>query len=217
MARKREPRSLERNPWLSIWVQPRETIREIIETNPKYRLFVLCALYGFPMAMSFAQSFSLGSQFPAWSLIIAGLVICTFLGYIGISISTWLLHITGKWIKGSGTFQTIRTAVAWSNVPNAVTAITWFILLGVFGGRIFYRDFSELTFVGYEAGVVFLIFLVQSIVSIWGFIILLKTLGEVQGFSAWKALLNVAIPFVIVVALAWVLGWAIWGTSSIIK
>jgi uncharacterized membrane protein len=210
-------RKVERNPWLSIWVQPRETIREIVETNPRYRFYVLCALYGFPMAMSFAQSFSLASRFPVWSIVIASLVICTFFGFIGISISTWLLHVTGKWIKGTGTFQTIRAAVAWSNVPNAVTAITWFILLAVFGGKIFYRDFSEMTFVGYQAGVVFLIFLVQSIVSIWGFIILLKTLGEVQGFSAWRALLNVAIPFVIVVALAWLVGWAIWGTSSIIK
>src|SRR5690349_1209616 len=181
MARKMQRGNLTRNPWFSIWIQPRETIREIIETNPKYRLFVLCALYGFPMAMSFAQSFSLGSQFPSWSLVIVGLIICTFLGFIGISISTWLLYVTGKWIKGSGTFQTIRAAVAWSNVPNAVTSITWLILLVVFGGRIFYREFSEMTFVGYEAGVVFFIFLVQSIVSIWGFILLLKTLGEAQG------------------------------------
>jgi hypothetical protein len=210
-------RKSERNPWLSIWVQPRETIREIIDTNPRYRLFVLCALYGFPMSMSFAQSFSLGSQFPTWSIVIAALVVCTFLGYIGISISTWLLHVTGKWIKGTGTYQTIRAAVAGSNVPNAVTALTWFILLGFFGGQIFCRGFSETTFVGYQAGVVFLIFLVQSIVSIWGFIILPKTLGEAQGFSAWRALLNVAIPFVIVVALAWLVGWVIWGTNSIVK
>lgn len=205
------------NPWLSIWVQPRETIREIIDTNPKYQFGILCALYGFPMAMGFAQNLSLCTSFPTWSIVIAALVICTFLGYFGICITTWLLYVTGKWIKGIGTFQTIRTAVAWSNVPNAVTSITWFILLGFFGGQIFCKGFSEMAFVGYQAGVVFLIFLIQSIVSIWGFIILLKTVGEAQGFSAWKALLNVVIPFVIVVALAWLVGWAIWGTNSIIK
>jgi len=46
---------------------------------------------------------------------------------------------------------------------------------------------------------------------------LLKTLGEVQGFSAWKALLNVVIPLVIVVAAIWLVGWIIWGTSAIVK
>lgn len=210
-------KDLRMNPWLSIWVQPRETMREILDTNPKYGFLILCAFYGFPMAMSFAQSFSLSSVVPTWSIVIAALVLCTFLGFVGIYISTWLLYVTGKWIKGTGSFQDIRSAVAWSNVPNVVTSITWLILLGFFGGQVFSKGFSETTFVGYQAGVVFLVFLVQSIVSIWGFIILLKTLGEAQGFSAWRALLNIAIPFVIVVALAWIVGWAIWGTSSIIK
>lgn len=210
-------RKLTRNPWLSIWVQPRETLREIIDTDPKYMLYVLYAFYGFPMALSFAQSFSLCTEFPTWSIVIAAIIVCALLGFLGVAISTWLLMVTGKWIKGKGTYQTIRAAVAWSNVPNAVTSLTWIALLAIFGGQIFCRGFSEKTFIGYQAGVVFLIFLTQSIVSIWGFIILLKTLGEAQGFSAWRALLNVAIPFVIVVALTWLVGWAIWGTSSIIK
>ncbi|HEY2809809.1 MAG TPA: Yip1 family protein [Rhabdochlamydiaceae bacterium] len=210
-------RKVEGNPWLSIWVRPRETIRTIIETNPTYGFFLLCVLYGFPMTMSFAQNMSFGAAFPAWSIFLAGLIISPFLGYVGICVSTWLLKVAGKWIGGEGSFTTIRSAVAWSNVPNAVTLITWFVLFGFFGARIFCRGFSESNFMGYESGVVFLVFLVQSIVSIWGFILLLKTLGEVQGFSAWRALLNVLIPFVIIVALAWLVGWAIWGTNSIIK
>lgn len=210
-------RKVKGNPWLSIWVRPRETIRDIIAVNPKYCLTYLCALYGFPMALNFAQSFSLGSIFPAWAILLAGVIVCSFLGYVALSFFAWLLHVTGRWIGAVGSFQTIRSAVAWSNVPNSVTCLAWLVLLGVFGGQVFCRGFSEMSFVGYQAGVVFLVFLVQSIVSIWGFIILLKALGEVQGFSAWKALLNVIIPFVIVIGLTWLIGWAIWGTNSSIK
>src|SRR5690348_11983702 len=136
-------RKISRNPWLSIWVQPRETIREIIDADPKYKLPILYAFYGFPMAMSFAQSFSLCAQFPTWSIVVAALIVCALLGFIGVAISTWLLFVTGKWIKGKGNYQTIRAAVAWSNVPNAVTSLTWFVLLGIFGGQIFCRGFSE--------------------------------------------------------------------------
>jgi hypothetical protein len=50
---------------------------------------------------------------------------------------------------------------------------------------------------------------------VWGFIILLHTLGEVQGFSAWKALVNVIIPVVIVVGAWLLLGWIFMGTGSI--
>ena len=80
---------------------------------------------------------------------------------------------------------------------------------------LFRSEFSETQFIGFQAGIVFLVFLVQTIVSIWGFIILVKALGEVQGFSAWKALLNVIIPFLIVVAIIWLVGWVMQGASTI--
>ncbi len=205
------------NPWLDIWVRPRDTIRHIVSTNPKYGFLALCALNGFPMAMNFAQSMSLGLALPTWALIIGAFIVCGFLGFVSISLSSLLILWTGKWIGGMGNYTTIRSAVAWSNVPNFITSLTWLALLAVFGGLVLNQGFSETSFVGYQAGIVFIIFLIQSIVSIWGFIILLKTVAEVQEFSVWRALLNVVIPFIIVVALIWLVGWLIWGTSSIVK
>ncbi len=203
------------NPWVSIWTQPRKTIRSIVTTDPKYGFYLLCAVYGLPMAFNLAQSFYLTASIPLWAVILGSLLVCTFLGMIGISISTWLLQVTGRWIGGKGTFQTIRAAVAWSNVPNFVTVLMWIVLLAIFGGSVFAPSFTETRFVGFQAGAVFLIFLIQSVISVWGFIILLHTLGEVQGFSAWKALVNVIIPFVIVVGIWLLLGWALSGTGSI--
>jgi hypothetical protein len=205
----------EGNPWFGIWTEPRQTIRSIVKTDPKFGFVVLSAIYGLPMALNLAQNFSLGNVLPVWAILIGSLIVCTFLGMIGISISTWLLQFTGRWIGGKGSFQTIRTAVTWSNVPNIVSILMWIVLLGIFNGAVFNKQFSETQFIGYEAGIVFVIFLLQAIVSIWGFIILLQGLGEVQGFSAWKALLNVLIPFVIVVAIIWLVGWALFGTGTI--
>ncbi len=203
------------NPWLSIWTQPRKTIRSIVDTNPKFGFLILCAVYGLPLAFNLVQSFGLTSIIPIWAIIIGSLVVCTFLGIIGISICAWLLHITGRFIGGKGNYQGIRAAVAWSNVPNFVTILMWIVLLGVFGTQVFNKNFSETQFFGYQAGIIFLVMLVETITSVWGFIILLNALGEVQGFSIWKALLNVVIPFVAVVAIIWVVGWALWGTGAI--
>lgn len=205
----------EGNPWLSIWTEPRQTVRSIVKTDPKFGFVILSAIYGLPMALNLAQNFSLGVKVPLWAILIGSLIVCTLLGMIGISISTWLLHVTGRWIGGRGTFQTVRTAVVWSNVPNVVTILMWIVLLCTFGGAVFNKQFSETPFVGYQAGIVFIVFLIQAVVSVWGFIILLQGLGEVQGFSAWKALLNVLIPFVIVVAIIWLVGWALFGTGTI--
>jgi hypothetical protein len=205
----------ELNPWFSIWTEPRKTVRSIVNTDPKFGFVILSAIYGLPMALNLAQNFSLGSVVPIWAVLIGSLIVCTFLGMIGISISTWLLQFTGRWIGGGGSFQTIRAAVTWSNVPNIVTILMWIVLLCMFDGAVFNRQFSETRFIGYQAGIVFIVFLLQAIVSVWGFIILLQGLGEVQGFSAWKALLNVLIPFVIVVAIIWLVGWTLFGTGRI--
>jgi hypothetical protein len=198
---------VENSPWLSILVEPRKTIREIVQTDPKDSFLLLSFIYGLPIAFNFSQNLSLASVTPFWAILIGSLIACVFLGVIGISVSAWLLQMTGQWVGGKGNFQNLRAAVAWSSVPGVVTILMWLILMGVFGGQIFDKQFSQVQLVGYQAGVVFLVFLVQSIASIWAFILLLKTVGEVQGFSAWRALLNVAIPFVMVVVAIWLVGW----------
>jgi hypothetical protein len=203
------------NPWLSIWTEPRKTVRSIVNTDPKFGFVVLSAVYGFPMALNLAQNLSLGASIPIWAIMIGALIVCTIFGMIGISISSWLLHFTGRWIGGKGTFHTIRTAVVWSNVPNIVAILMWIVMITAFGRAVFINTFSSSHFMGTQAGIIFIVFLLQSIASIWGFVILLQGLGEVQGFSAWRALINILIPFVIVVAILWLIGWALTATGPI--
>ncbi len=205
------------NPWIDIWLKPRATIRAIVNFDPKYRFILLSAIYGLPMALNFAQNASLIESIPLWAILLACLVVCPFIGALGITICSLLLTWTGRWVGGKGKYDGIRAAVTWSNVPNVVTIALWVVLVVVFGNQVFSHGFAESLFVGYQAGVVFVVFLVESIISIWGFIILLKALGEVQGFSAWKALLNVIIPLVLVIAAIWLVGWVIWGTGAIVK
>lgn len=203
------------NPWLKIWVEPRKTIRSIVNTNSRYGLVALCAIYGLPLALNLAQSFALVEVIPVWAVLAGALIVSAFLGIVGISISAWLLSFTGRWIGGKGKFEHVRAAVAWSNVPNFVTILMWVALFGVFGMQVLNRNFSEMQFVGYQAGTLFLVMLVESIVSVWGFIILLNTLAEVQGFSLWRALINVIIPFVALVVIIWGLGWLMSGMGTI--
>lgn len=187
------------NPWLGMWVRPRQTIRALIEYNPSYLFPLLCMIYGFPLLLQMAQNFSLGDRFSMGGILIGALVGAIFVGMIGINIASALFYWTGKWIGGQGSFQTIKAAVAWSNVPNLVNIALWVINMATFGKRIFMRAFVESPFVGGELAVVFFVSVAQVIIGIWGFIIALKALGEVQGFSAWKALLNMLIPFFIIV------------------
>jgi hypothetical protein len=195
------------NPWLGMWVRPRETIRAIVQFKPGYLFPLLCLIYGFPLLLQMAQNFSLGDRFPMGGIVIGALVGAVFIGMIGINLVAALFYWTGKWIGGTGTFQTIRAAVAWSNVPNLVNSLIWVVNMASFGNRLFTHGFVETPFVGNELALIFFTSLVQVVIAVWGFVIVLKALGEVQGFSAWKALLNVLIPFFIVLVGLSILAW----------
>lgn len=210
-------KNIEGNPWLDIWTKPKKTIRAIVNTDPKYGFVLLSAIYGLPLAFNVAQSLAFTPDVPLWAILAGSVILCTFLGMIGISVSAWLLKVTGRWIGGKGNFQSVRAAVAWSNVPNFVTVLVWIVLLAVFGGRVFTSTFAETQFIGYQAGILFLGMLVETVVSVWGFVILLNTLAEVHEFSVWRAILNVIIPFIAIVAIVWLIWAGLMGMSTMNK
>jgi hypothetical protein len=191
-------KNLSINPWTGIWVRPRETIRAIIETNPGYRIPLLCFIYGFPMALQLAQNFAMGNTHSIAAIIIASLLLAILLGAIMINLAAALFSWTGKWIGGVGTFQQVRAAVAWSTVPSIVSSVLWMIGIAGFGVREFRSDFAQTQFTSNELTIIFMAAVVQIVIAVWGIIISLQTLGEVQGFSAWKALLNILIPIGII-------------------
>lgn len=205
---------LRMNPWLSMWVRPRETIRAIVDANPKYRFFVLSIIYGLPVLLNVAQNSSLAEVWPFVMTIAAALILSPLIGLIGITIASVLLYVTGKWVGGKASFLEVRAAMCWSNVTNVANIILWIILMAMFGNALFCVTFPQMTFSTPQMTVLGFIFLAQFVIAIWGFIILLKALGEVQGFSAWKALLNVIIPFAIVMFTVWLVGWIFWSIKS---
>ncbi len=203
------------NPWLKIWVSPRETIRGIITFNPKHLFRFLAGVYGFIMLLQLAQDFSLGMQVSMPWIIGGSLLLSVGLGSLVFNIFGGLLYWTGKWIGGKGSFAHIKAAIAWAYAPSIVNAVIWLVLIGTFGSQVFMAAFADTVFVGYQLSIVFFGFLVQIIASVWGFFIGLQTLGEVQGFSAWKALLNVIMPFFMLMMTFWFVSWIVYRLMTV--
>jgi len=138
------------------------------------------------------------------------LILSPFAGMLGFTIIAGLLFWVGRWIGGTGNFISIRAAVSWANAPNIVTGLSWLVLIALFQDRIFYDGFMQRSFVGREQGVLSFVAALQFVIAVWSFVLLLKTLAEVQRFSVWKALLNVILPFALFVIALWVAMWLIW-------
>lgn len=119
------------------------------------------------------------------------------------------LYMVGKLIKGKASYYEVRVAVSWSNVPNFFNIIVILFSLSMFGGKLYDPNMmGSLSVMGMNVAFLFTFF--QLLFGIWAFVLLLHALGEVQGFSAWMALLNLVLMSILVgivlIGGMWILG-----------
>ena len=175
-------------PFLEIWIRPREVIRNIVDTNPTRYVILLAAISGFFESLEQASDKNYGDSMSLIFIFIMALFVGSIFGIIGLYISGALVKWTGGWIGGEGTSEEIRAAIAWGAVPKIITNIILLIPTLLIFGRDLYSSYIPPI-----PGVKFFtipLLLLGSIGGIWSLVVGLKCLGEVQGFSAWKALLN---------------------------
>lgn len=201
------------NPWLNIWIHPRNTIRSIVESNPNYRLVLLSAIYGFQYLLQSAQYFSLGQGTSLALILLFAVIFAIPAGYITFNVMSLFYYWIGKLIKGKGSFKEIRAATVWSSVPMLVTCLIWIILMVFHGNHLFIAGY-ETQLTGGAAALSMALGFVQLAIVIWGLVIFLHALGEVQGFSAWMALLNVVLAGIVVFILLFLV---FWGVSALMR
>src|SRR3990167_2898479 len=168
----------EKSPWLTIWVEPRATIRQIVSENPRQCLWLLAAIYGFSSLLNSFQSIALVDQFGGVAIFLIALVLSPLWGYIVFSVWSWVICWTGKLLKGAGDFQKVRAAYAWSCVPIAINGILWVLLIWIFGRPLFSHFPQDRFLTGGQTSVLFIILISKVVLAIWSLVIYLNTLAE---------------------------------------
>jgi uncharacterized membrane protein YsdA (DUF1294 family) len=194
-------------PWLSIWTRPRATIRAILDSVPDEGIGLLATVSGISGALDRAAWRNLGDKFSLTTILLIAIFGGPIGNILGIYVRTDLFWWTGKWIGGKADASEIRAAVTWSYLPLCASLILWIPQLVIFGTESFTTESPrldesiglEVAFVGFTAAKLALLG--------WSFVILFNCLGEVQGFSTWRAvgnyllaLLLVAVPVGAIVA-----------------
>ena len=201
------------NPWFSMWLHPRRTIRRIVETNPDRLVLFLAAVGGIVEALINASSDSKGENMSLQAILLTALIGGPLMGVIGLWLGGALLRWTGGWIGGQADSRRIRATLAWANVPLVWSLLLWIPALLLFGAELFATATPILDASTMLSGLYMVFSFGIGIVSIWAFVVFLHALGEVQGFSAWKALGNsilaglaVLVPLLAIVGIAIALG-----------
>ncbi len=186
------------NPWLTMWVSPRKTIREVVTYNPDHRLWILSFIFGVGSLLGISQSYSMGHIGHLSMIILLSVILAPIWGYIMFSVGSFFVSFTGKWIGGHGNYKQIRSSMAWSNVPMIVNVICWFLLITIFGSDLF-KDFpGGYLLSGGEFWLLFSLLIIQLTVGIWSIILYIISLSEVQMFSIIKSIVNLIIAFIFI-------------------
>lgn len=165
------------SPFISIWLHPRATIRRIVDSDPTKHVILLAILMGIEWALNLASSQQVGNT---WSLG-AILAVCTIAGALLGVISLYAVAEIYRWFGNLGnatlaTSKQVRAAIAWANVPNTSLLLLWGLDLLTSGEKLFKGAVPIST---YDP--------IDTIVSIWSFILLLNTLSEVHRSSRWAS------------------------------
>jgi hypothetical protein len=172
------------NPWLSIWTEPRATIQQVVDGEPKLMVLILAPLAGIADALRSNNELAYSGLENLIGLVVAGGIG----GYVIVFLGAYPVRWTGGWLGGTASLGAIRAAGVWSSVPKITSAVLLLLLWVVL---------SQLS--GPVAGMEVAAQLMILTLGIWSFVLSCKCYGQVQGFSAWKGLANMLLSFAVVV------------------
>ncbi len=189
--------SKSRNPWSTIWLDPRGTIRYVLDTNPMHSFIVLIAVGGIGNLLSSASGYHLGDLLPFREMILSIVIIGPLAAFISVYLWSWLLSFSTRFFGGIATKQELRTSFVWSLAPIVYTFPLWGVKYILFRQELFTAEQSFIQtyeflkiLYGFFQGVDF-------IISLLTFYILINAVAEVSGFSFWRSIGSIAIVLLI--------------------
>lgn len=185
-------------PFFTIWTEPRATIRRIVDTEPTLFVIALAAIgpaigaLAGQWSRALTNNANLSVLWPLW--VAVSVAIQAALGVIVLFIFGAVFKWSGAMLGGVANRVEVRAALAWSQVPGIAGEII--LLIAVLSGVPMPQPtpgaFPHIDPAFYK------VMLVEVVFVIWGFIVSLKCMGEVHRFSAWRALVAILIPPLIV-------------------
>ncbi|HKV70052.1 MAG TPA: Yip1 family protein [Gemmatimonadales bacterium] len=117
-------------PQVLIWRQPRAAFRQLLETHTRDWSWVLI-MAAWATGAAFLRAFDSGAikSLPLWLLVVVCVASGLIFGPLQAYLMTAFLRLVGRLSDKPGTFRELRTAYAWSFLPNAVAGLLLSILM----------------------------------------------------------------------------------------
>jgi hypothetical protein len=179
------------NPWRTIWLSPRVTIRRILDAEERPNWIPVVALATISVvitSLQFDETGAISASRSAMPMFTSAVNM-----FAGVFIGSFFVAIVGSWLGGDANPADLRYALGWSHVPLAVGAVFWIPVFLTLGPQALSGTGETAT--GLELiGLVFI--LAFLVCSIWTLVIQVGCIASAQQFSLGKALLNALILWI---------------------
>lgn len=195
------------NPLLTIWTQPKETVRQLIEENKIGLSVLLVMIAGIGGVITALQDSGWFLDLSPILLIIGILITGLLSGLLNLGISTLLYTGIGKLYGGHGKLRDMAIAIGPMMIPQ-VFVVPVLILFALNYGERFFMVPEAFGITSISLGAYLFLTLLTATASIWSIVISSKAIGVVHGFSSWRGfgVLMTLLGIVILVTLIIVIG-----------
>ncbi|MGB0425168.1 MAG: YIP1 family protein [Flavobacteriales bacterium] len=186
----------DREVFTKIWFKPKMVFEFIHSKNYDKYMLLLVVLYGVGQIIDRMYERGFGSGATFVGSLFAVVIVGGLVGWLGALIYAALMSWTGSWIGGKSSTTPIYTVLAYSYIPANVGVILWGIaVLFIESGALDSISNSNLI----EQVLLAIVLIIQVVLGIWSLGLLVIGLSEIQKISIGKAILNVFLPWLVIV------------------
>ena len=156
------------SPWLSMWTEPRTTIRNVVQTGSRYGHLRLATAVALQVVFCYTGTKS------AFTLLLI-LFLSPLVGLLWFYAIALPIYFLGRALGGKSTLFGIKSACVWSSLPLALGSLFWFILAMMNSDPVLFKDVTGPS--------LFFTSLIALILCCWFFYLLVQSVRELEIFS----------------------------------
>lgn len=184
------------NPWLGMWLRPKQTVMASKHTFT-ISVFLLIWILGIHLALSYAREMhATDFQSLGYTLGISLLRAVFYGAFIWIIYSAFTLWL-GRLFGGKGTWRTAGHAMALAQVPMlGYLIVYWPLALTVFGKELF--SSADVSLEPWQMLLNLVAMIISLVLGIWYIVTISKAIAGAHRFSSWKGFFTFLAMMVIV-------------------
>lgn len=207
---------LSSNPWLSIWLHPRDTTEALMKTPPsRVRIFLMTTLLGYSYSFDTATAQLYGFRYELSFILIGSLFAGIISGFLYWYIISRMIQWVGKWLGGQGTWKEVQTGTLYASIPFIAKLGVVGLQMLFFGITVFQGGPPDFVEKSVPLGIVWDgLILLHFVLVLWYAVTLSKAVAVAHHFSGWRGFLTAFISFSVIVIIPYVLSVALFSSTG---